>query len=47
MKAEISDVNYTIANLNREKVNLMREMTIINDKSMQNEKESIKYKELY
>jgi len=38
-KNEIKDLNESLANLNRDKVNLMREMTLINDRNVKLEKE--------
>jgi len=32
--SEIKDLNHTIANLNRDKVNIMREMTLIHEESL-------------
>jgi hypothetical protein len=37
---EIKELNFNIANLNREKVNLMRENTLYNDKAVKFEAEN-------
>ncbi len=40
MNSEINELNFTIANLNREKVNLMREITLIHENSLKIDKEN-------
>ena len=44
-QSEIKDLNHTIANLNREKVNIMREMTLIHEDSLKVKAENTQLKE--
>lgn len=43
---EISELNESLALLNKEKVNLMREMTLIHENNLKLEKELMKFKDL-
>ena len=41
LKTQIKELNESVANMNRDKVNLMREMTLINDKNIKLDREVI------